>query len=70
MEYMIITVYNWFAESSFFVGVHWMEFADTTLGISEQYLFFATRLGWLATEFTSHFHKLYKVSPFAPKLNF
>jgi hypothetical protein len=23
----------------FFVGVHWMEFADTTLGISEQYLF-------------------------------
>ena len=54
----------------FFVGVHWMEFADTTLGISEQYLFFATRLGWLATEFTSHFHLLYKVSPFAPKLNF
>jgi hypothetical protein len=35
---------NWFAESRFFVGVHWMEFADTTLGISE-YLFFATRLG-------------------------
>jgi hypothetical protein len=32
-----------------------MEFADTTLGISEQYLLFATRLGWLATEFTSHF---------------
>jgi hypothetical protein len=40
MEFMIITVYNWFAESRFFVGVHWMEFADTTLGISEQYLFF------------------------------
>ena len=70
MEFMIITVYNWFAESRFCVGVHWMEFADTTLGISEQYLFFSTRLGWLATEFTSHFHKLYKVSPFAPKLNF
>jgi hypothetical protein len=31
-----------------------MEFADTTLGISEQYLFFATRLGWLATELTRH----------------
>jgi hypothetical protein len=70
MEFMIITVYNWFAESRFFVGVHWMEFADTMLGISEQYLLFATRLGWLAAEFTSHFHNLYKVSPFAPKLNF
>ena len=32
--------------------------------------FFATRLGWLATELTSHFQKLYKISPFAPKLNF
>ena len=29
----------------FFVGVHWMEFADTTLGISEQYLFFCQQTG-------------------------
>jgi hypothetical protein len=45
MEFMIITVYNWFAESRFFVGVHWIEFADTTLGISEQYLFSCHQTG-------------------------
>jgi hypothetical protein len=45
MEFMIITVYNWFAESRFFVGVHWMEFADTTLGISEQYIFLCHQTG-------------------------
>jgi hypothetical protein len=44
ITYAHINEKNWFAESRFFVGVHWMEFADTTLGISE-YLFFATRLG-------------------------
>ena len=36
---------NWFAESRFFVGVHWMEFADTTLGITEQYLLFCHQTG-------------------------
>jgi hypothetical protein len=36
---------NWFVESRFFVGIHWMEFADTTLGISEQYLFVCHQTG-------------------------
>ena len=72
MNFLFISINekNWFAESRFFVGVHWMEFPDTTLGISEKYLCFATRMGELATEFTSHFHKLYKVSHFAHKLHF
>jgi hypothetical protein len=59
--------------------VHWMEFVSDVkfrqlqaqrLAYQNNTFSLATRLGWLATEFTSHFHKLYKVSPFAPKLNF
>ena len=51
---------NWFAESMFFrwgsfdgicISCEVPSIADTPLGILEQYLFFATRLGWLATEF-------------------
>ena len=62
MEFMIITVYklsfhiNQWKElvcwkPRFFVGVHWIEFADTTLGISEQYLFspFALKLNFLTS---------------------
>ena len=60
MEFMIITVYklsfhiNQWKElvcwkPRFFVGVHWMEFADTTLGISEQYLFFCAQIKLLTS---------------------
>jgi hypothetical protein len=43
--FLSINEKNWFAESRFCVGVHWMEFADTMLGISEQYLFFCHQTG-------------------------
>jgi hypothetical protein len=58
----------------FFVEVHWMEFVSHVkfrqlqtqrLAYQNNTFSFATRLGWLATEFTSNFHKLYRVSPFA-----
>jgi hypothetical protein len=47
----VLLLINADVRSSVSERVHWMEFADTTLGISEQYLCFATRLGWLTTEF-------------------
>jgi hypothetical protein len=51
---------NWFAESMFFVRIHWMEFVSHVkfrqlqtqrLAYQNNTFSFATRLGWLATEF-------------------
>ena len=53
MEFMIITVYNWFAESRF---ICWGSLdgicRHNVRHIRTIPFFFANRLGWLATEFT------------------
>jgi hypothetical protein len=57
---LFYTFMHWFAESMFFVGVHWMAFGSHVkfrqlqtqrLAYQNNTFSFATRLGWLATEF-------------------
>ena len=62
---------NLFAESMFFVGVHWMELHLMWSSVNCRHnayqnkaLYFATRLGWLATEFYD-----YTLSISLPMLN-